>query len=401
MKLNFSDIVYSFSYGLDSIEAQIEAINHGHAKRVAVLCYFLGKHAHMSDEQLTELMAMACLHDNALTQYLREEQSDKAAGDNIAKMMKGHCIIGEENISRLPFSKAVKDAILYHHEEANGNGPFGRTPKDTPIMAQFIHMADVLDIKFNLETIDGEKYNAICEYVRQNTGIRFSEYCSHLFLEKIKPEELKSLQKASVNEYLRNLSEKKERDFSEAEIREICNFWIKIIDYKSSFTKSHSREIAKKAEHLGRYYGFDGEKCLALYIAGTVHDLGKLTTDSNILEKPDKLSEEEFKHIQNHAYQSWIMLKDVRGLENITLWAVNHHEKLNGEGYPFGKKAEQLSFEERMMACIDIYQALTEERPYKKGFSHDKTIEIMRDMAAKNMLDETIVEDIYLCFRAA
>ena len=63
-----------------------------------------------------------------------------------------------------------------------------------------------------------------------------------------------------------------------------------------------------------------------------------------------------------------------------------HHEEANGKE-PFGKKGEELSFEERMMAYIDIYQALTEERPYKKGFSHDKTIEIMRDMAAKNMLD--------------
>lgn len=401
MKLNFSDIVCSFSYGLDSIEAQVEAINHGHAKRVAVLCYFLGKHAHMSDEQLTELIAMACLHDNALTQYLREEQNEKTGQENIAKMMKGHCMIGEENISRLPFSKAVKNAILYHHEEANGKGPFGKTSKNTPVMAQFIHMADVLDIKFKLGIIDSEKYKAICEYVRQNTGIRFSEYCTELFLEKVELEELKTLQKASLNEYLNNLSEKKEREFSEVEVREICNFWIKIIDYKSSFTKSHSREIAKKAEHLGRYYGFDDEKCLALYVAGTVHDLGKLTTDSNILEKPDKLSAEEFKHIQNHAYQSWIMLKDVRGLEEITLWAVNHHEKLNGEGYPFGKKGEELSFEERMMACIDIYQALTEERPYKKGFSHDKTIEIMRDMAAQNMLDGNIVEDIYQCWSVA
>lgn len=401
MKLNFSDIVCSFSYGLDSIEAQVEAINHGHAKRVAVLCYFLGKHAHMSDEQLTELIAMACLHDNALTQYLRKEENEKDGQENIAKMMKGHCMIGEENIRRLPFSKAVKNAILYHHEEANGKGPFGKTSKDTPVMAQFIHMADVLDSKFKFDTIDSEKYNAICEYVRQNTGIRFSEYCTELFLEKVEMEELKTLQKESLNEYLKNLSEKKEREFSEVEVREICNFWTKIIDYKSSFTKNHSREIAKKAEQLGRYYGFDDEKCLALYVAGTVHDLGKLTTDSNILEKPDKLSAEEFKHIQNHAYQSWIMLKDVRGLEEITLWAVNHHEKLNGEGYPFGKKGEELSFEERMMACIDIYQALTEERPYKKGFSHDKTIEIMRDMAAKNMLDRNIVEDIYQCWSVA
>lgn len=399
MKLHLMDIIYSFSYGLDCIEAQFESINYGHAKRVAALCYLMATKAGLEGDLRKELTALASLHDSALTQYLREEQRDDQAEKR--KMLKGHCLLGEENIKKLPLSKKAENIILYHHEEADGTGPFGKKSEETPFGAQLIHMADTLDIKFNLGEKAEEKYHVICEYIKKNEGIRFSKDCVTLFLEQITKEDLLLLERLSLNNLLKEISEKEVKEYSEKEIRDLCSYWTRIVDYKSSFTKRHSQDIAVKAEELGRYYGFDDEKCLALYVAGTVHDLGKLTTKSSILEKPDKLSEEEFKHIQNHAYQSWVMLKDIRGLEEITPWAVHHHEKLNGQGYPFQKKGDELSFEERMMACIDIYQALTESRPYKDGFSHEKSIDIMRDMAEKNMIDATIVEDIYNCWKAS
>ena len=76
------------------------------------------------------------------------------------------------------------------------------------------------------------------------------------------------------------------------------------------------------------------------------------------------------------------------------LWASHHHEKLNGTGYPFGLDASQLSSEERLMTCCDIYQALTEARPYKEGFTHAKAMEIMRDMVIKGEIDMDIVNDM-------
>ena len=78
--------------------------------------------------------------------------------------------------------------------------------------------------------------------------------------------------------------------------------------------------------------------------------------------------------------------------DEIRDWAAFHHERLDGTGYPFGKIAAELNTQERMMACIDIYQALTESRPYKQGMSHEKACEILWDMAKKGWLDETIVK---------
>ncbi len=129
-----------------------------------------------------------------------------------------------------------------------------------------------------------------------------------------------------------------------------------------------------------------------------MHDIGKLVVDKDILEKPDKLTKEEYRHIQNHAYYTFDILRKISGFEDITLWASSHHEKLDGSGYPFGKKAENLSFNERLMACLDIYQALIEDRPYKNGLGHEAAMNILRDMSDRNMLDESIVTDIDCIF---
>ncbi len=131
-----------------------------------------------------------------------------------------------------------------------------------------------------------------------------------------------------------------------------------------------------------------------MYMAGALHDVGKLAIHNNILEKPGKLDDKEYKRMQSHAWYTYDILNGIQGMQKITSWASYHHEKLNGMGYPFGKTAEELGREERMMACLDIYQALTEPRPYKDGMSHDKVMEIMNNMVDKRELDPQITRDI-------
>ena len=156
----------------------------------------------------------------------------------------------------------------------------------------------------------------------------------------------------------------------------------------------HSIGIAEKAEKMAKFYGYSNEMVAEMYFTGAVHDLGKLIISTDILEKPSKLTSAEYKNIKNHAYASYQILSKVNGLETITHWAALHHEKLNGNGYPFGKTADQLDFNDRLMACLDIYQALREKRPYKEPMTHEKALEILRDMANKGFIDSNIVEDI-------
>ena len=113
---------------------------------------------------------------------------------------------------------------------------------------------------------------------------------------------------------------------------------------------------------------------------------------------PDKLTDDEFSKMKNHAGYTYLILSEVNDFEEIRDWAAFHHEKLNGKGYPFGKTAAELNEPERMMACVDIYQALTEDRPYKKGLSHEKTCDILDDMAHKDFIDSDISKTIRECF---
>ena len=191
------------------------------------------------------------------------------------------------------------------------------------------------------------------------------------------------------------------QEYDEHEIEAFAAMFARIIDYKSHFTCTHSQGIAEKSRRLGYFLGRDAEVCTKLYLAGALHDIGKLAIPNRILEKPDQLTNQEFDVMKTHALISWKILSRVEGLEDVAEWAGMHHEKLNGSGYPFGRQADSLSPEARLLACVDIYQALSEIRPYKEGFSHRKAMEIMYGMAAQGFIDLEITQAVDACFGTA
>ena len=144
--------------------------------------------------------------------------------------------------------------------------------------------------------------------------------------------------------------------------------------------------------------GFDEETCQKMYLAGALHDIGKVAVGNEILEKPGRLTDEEFAVMKHHAAYTYYILSGIEGFEEQRDWAAFHHERLDGTGYPFRKTAPELNTQERVMACVDIYQALTESRPYKPGMPHEKACAILRDMAEKGWLDPEITDRVDKCF---
>lgn len=102
--------------------------------------------------------------------------------------------------------------------------------------------------------------------------------------------------------------------------------------------------------------------------------------------------------MKHHAAYTYYILSEIEDFEELRDWAAFHHERLDGTGYPFRKTASELNTQERMMACVDIYQALTESRPYKPGMPHEKACAILREMAGKGWLDAGITEQVDACF---
>jgi putative two-component system response regulator len=166
----------------------------------------------------------------------------------------------------------------------------------------------------------------------------------------------------------------------------------KTVEAKDEYTQGHVERVSKLAITLGKKMRLSEEEMEALRYGGILHDIGKIGIPGNILNKPGPLSPEEWEVMKNHpvaGYNICLPLKKNLGyaLEVIR----HHHEKLDGSGYPDGIKDEEISTAARIMAVVDIYDALVTDRPYRKGMPLDKAIEILSEEANNEKLDPMVV----------
>ncbi len=402
MKLDFTNFMYALSYALDAAEYEVTGATAEHGKRVAWISWLCASKCGLSDEQMVDLVSCAILHDNAMAEYLREELDYELEGveKTHADILKTygdksvHAYIGEQNIRKLPFRGNIENAILYHHENADGSGPFGKKAEETNLLAQIIHIADNVDMAVDLPHMSEGEFEELRGFIRRDTGTLYSQLIADLFLANVTWQELEKMQQEGPLSILQQHVPVIEVEYTDEEMTRIAGFFADIVDFKSSFTKDHSVGVAQKAQKMAEHYGFDHDKMIRFAFAGAMHDIGKMVVGNEILEKPDKLNQQEFSRMKDHAAETYKILSTIKGLEDVTEWASNHHEKLDGTGYSRRLNAEQQTFEDRLMACIDIYQALTESRPYKDGLSHKRSIGIMTEMAGEGKIDAGIVKDL-------
>lgn len=403
MEIDIIGLLSAFSFALDCVEAELIHVTSNHGKRVAYMSVCMAEKMGVSDDVLRDLAACALLHDNALTQYINEEfYSDisnidtlKVSSDNITPRQLGmHCIYGEKNLEKYPFKTGVKDVILYHHEEADGSGPFEKKWTEVPLFARIIHFSDMLDAFCKAQKFDEDVFNKAVHFIEKNKDKRFDSEVTKMFFDAFDKEEFSRLGDGHIEEYFWEKVPCEKSFYSFNVLKDLADLFAKIIDYKSEFTSRHSLGVARTASKISEIMGYDKVICDKMYLAGTLHDVGKIAIGNEILEKPARLTDEEFAKMKNHAGYTYMILSKVDGFEEIRDIAAFHHERLDGSGYPFGKRADELTTLQRIMACADIYQALTEKRPYKDGMDHDKACEILKDMADKNWIDKNITEVI-------
>ncbi|WP_270392715.1 HD-GYP domain-containing protein [Butyribacter intestini] len=403
MEIDIIGLLSAFSFALDCVEAELIHVTSNHGKRVAYMSVCMAEKMGVSDDALRDLAACALLHDNALTQYINEEfYSDisnidtlKVSSDDITPRQLGmHCIYGEKNLEKYPFKTGVKDVILYHHEEADGSGPFEKKWTEVPLFARIIHFSDMLDAFCKAQKFDEDVFNKAVHFIEKNKDKRFDSEVTKMFFDAFDKEEFSRLGDEHIEEYFWEKVPCEKSFYSFNVLKDLADLFAKIIDYKSEFTSRHSLGVARTASKISEIMGYDKVICDKMYLAGTLHDVGKIAIGNEILEKPARLTDEEFAKMKNHAGYTYMILSKVDGFEEIRDIAAFHHERLDGSGYPFGKMADELTTLQRIMACADIYQALTEKRPYKDGMNHDKACEILKDMADKNWIDKNITEVI-------
>lgn len=166
-------------------------------------------------------------------------------------------------------------------------------------------------------------------------------------------------------------------------------------EFKDENTSEHLIRISKYCELLAQKMGLPKERVEKITYAAPMHDIGKIGIPDSILNKPGKLTEEEFEVIKTHTTIGANILNNSKSeiLQTAKKIAVSHHEKWNGEGYPYGLKGQNIPVEGRIVAIADVFDALTTERPYKKAFSIEITCNIIREKRGEHFDPE--ITDIF------
>ena len=166
-----------------------------------------------------------------------------------------------------------------------------------------------------------------------------------------------------------------------------------ITENKSEQTGKHVRRVAEYTRILAEEMGMEKEEAGRLRLASTMHDVGKLLVPAEILEKPARLTDEEFMEIKKHPGYGGKLLNDVEGdvMHMARTVALEHHERPDGRGYPEGKKDEEISLEGKIVAVADVYDALTSRRSYKQAWDEkDAYEEIVKGKGTQ--FDTAVVE---------
>ncbi|MBI5114926.1 response regulator [Candidatus Poribacteria bacterium] len=205
------------------------------------------------------------------------------------------------------------------------------------------------------------------------------------FLAKpVRPKELY----ARVKSLLRIKSLTDSLDSAETVIFSLAN----AIEAKDQFTKGHTDRVSSLAVSLGEHIGLNSDDIGTLSKGGILHDIGKIGIKDTILNKPGKLTAEEFEEIKKHPETGERICLPLHSLQPVLPIIKHHHEKYDGSGYPCGFAGEHIPLLARIMAIADVYDALTSRRAYRDAMRHTEAMEILRSETSDNKFDPLLFE---------
>ncbi|MBI4710461.1 MAG: HD domain-containing protein [Nitrospirae bacterium] len=163
------------------------------------------------------------------------------------------------------------------------------------------------------------------------------------------------------------------------------------LDTKSPWTRGHSERVTNYAVAIGVRIGFGDEAIEALRLGGLLHDIGKIGTYDVVLDKADKLSDEEIELIKKHPVQGALILEPIKQLKEVILAVKHHHERMDGTGYPDGLKGEEIPSSARILSVADAYDSMTADRPYRKAPGKERAVSELRQCSG-TQFDPKMVE---------
>ncbi len=389
--INLHEAIYSLSDALDLVG--VTHIHHG--KRVAYMAVEFGKYLGWTRSWLDDLFQAAILHDCGVSKTTVHAKLAQFEWEQEGE----HCRIGADLLASSPLLRHLSPIVLHHHTHWSKLKD-ADLPMNVKLAANCIYMADRVDIlmlKYIADQVDillGKE--AIRKKVAEKCGEWFCRELVDAFMEVSRSEAFWfSLEANHVNSYLSIwTSETASRNMSFGELRSIAHIFSCIVDAKSPFTREHSDRVAALARKIGELFGLSERNCEMLELAGLLHDIGKLRVPDELLDKPGRFTESEKITVRRHSFDTYSILRNIKGFEQVTLWASQHHERLDGNGYPFHAKPPDLSLEARIIETVDVFQALAQRRPYRDSLEPDKIMDILVKESEKGRLDPKVVEKV-------
>jgi|ERR1035438_1785239 putative nucleotidyltransferase with HDIG domain len=292
------------------------------------------------------------------------------------ELVKIRCERGSFIAKKLGFTDAVAAGIHSLDEHWNGAGyPNHLRGQELPIFSRIANLSQTLEVFFAARG----PFAAI-HAVQQRSGRWFDpelvKAAESLCVEASLWEGLES--KQLLQDVLRLEPDKRRLIADEATIDNICLAFADIIDAKSPFTYQHSNGVAAAALEIAGHFGMSEADKKQLWRAALLHDIGKLSVSNEILEKPGKLTSEEWQVVREHPYYTLQILKRIPAFKPFASDAAAHHERLDGSGYWRQMGGDQLSLPARVLGVADVFDALRAKRPYRDALPLEKVFAIMR-----------------------
>lgn len=377
MQVPVHHLVSSLAVAMDLVSPAVA----GHHRRVGYVAARLGQALGLDEGDLADLLFAGMLHDAGA--FSLQTRLDALAFDT---QEVGHAQVGARLLSRCPSLSSLAELVRHHHSPWSERCTWSCSEREV-LLGNLIHCADRVDVAS-----------------RNRDAASVEQRITALAGKSLAPEAVQAFREVAAAPGFWEELALADRDPSVLEdipfrnemldlerIGEFSDAISHIIDFRSRFTATHSKGVSAASKALAGWAGMGGQEAEWLRVAGDLHDLGKLGVSAEILDKPAKLGPEEVEIIQRHPGDTRRALQETPELGRITEWAANHHERVNGRGYPRGAGEEDLDLGSRIIGVADVFTAVTEDRPYRSGMDREQALQVLQSMAGEGVLDAEVV----------